>query len=49
MAHVEHHHPEIHPPDLPLFLWASRRRTTKPKLVSWRVNRWLGVDRVEVR
>lgn len=50
MAHVAHHHSEIHPPDLPLFDWASKRCTaTKRKVVSWRVNRWLGVERVEVR
>jgi len=50
MRKIAHFHHEIYPPDLPLFAWASQRRTnTKPKVVAWRVNRWLGVDRVEVR
>lgn len=48
MANVAERSHEIH--RLPLFAWASQRHTTtRPKLVSWRVNRWLGVDRVEVR
>jgi len=50
MRKIAQSHLGIHPSGLPLFAWASQRCTTlKPKLVSWRVNRWLGVDRVEVR
>lgn len=50
MANVADYQSTIYPPDLPLFMWAAQRHTaSKPIFVSWRVNRWLGVDRLEVR
>lgn len=50
MADIAQNHRKFHSSDLPLFLWASQRRSaSEPKLVLWSVNRWCNVVRVEVR
>ena len=50
MNSISEPRPKIHTPPLPLFQWAAERHHHRPvaRLTRWTVNRWLGVEAVEV-
>ena len=39
---------ECKPSLLPLFQWAAERHHHRPCVTRWTINRWLGVERIEV-